>query len=493
MNERLGIERDRFRVMDKRKNQGNTLDSMIKNREWVEEGLNGVVSMMEDSFGYFDSLLCLSRYQSITCHQYSWALGYALASLYVLSVNARIGCIEKLTMKDYAEMNKNKMCLATEFKTSRQFSYQIVLKTDIIDLFIKYIRKGVIPEDIDSDESVVFPTFKGSQLSQGEACKKIQHIFERYGYRLTVTSLRKMISTHLHESFHSQKITLEEYQTCVQSGQTHSMSTHKKYYAKKRKIEDGHVILNTYSKIFPQSAELSNVEDYYSQINHDISATESQLAASPAWSTPQSYSHPPHPPHPTTSQHQPQLHLTPLPAMSDSTFPESQLAASPAWSTPQSYSHPPHPPHPPHPTTSQHQPQLHLTPLPAMSDSTFPESQLTASYQIPSPPWSALQSYSHEFGHREFGLARSDLNVSRKKYDWIPEEISFLREYINNIEPTLGSQAVSKSRYALCLNYLKNSADVSILQHFHPHHVASSDRLKNGFLRALESKSSMID
>jgi hypothetical protein len=442
MNERLGIERDRFRVMDKRKNQGNTLDSMIKNREWVEEGLNGVVSMMEDSFGYFDSLLCLSRYQSITCHQYSWALGYALASLYVLSVNARIGCIEKLTMKDYAEMNKNKMCLATEFKTSRQFSYQIVLKTDIIDLFIKYIRKGVIPEDIDSDESVVFPTFKGSQLSQGEACKKIQHIFERYGYRLTVTSLRKMISTHLHESFHSQKITLEEYQTCVQSGQTHSMSTHKKYYAKKRKIEDGHVILNTYSKIFPQSAELSNVEDYYSQINHDISATESQLAASPAWSTPQSYSHPPHPPHPTTSQHQP---------------------------------------------------QLHLTPLPAMSDSTFPESQLTASYQIPSPPWSALQSYSHEFGHREFGLARSDLNVSRKKYDWIPEEISFLREYINNIEPTLGSQAVSKSRYALCLNYLKNSADVSILQHFHPHHVASSDRLKNGFLRALESKSSMID
>lgn len=444
MSERLGIERDRFRVMEKRKNQQNTLDSLIKNREWVEEGVSGLVSMMEDSFGYYDSLLCLSRYQSISCHQYSWALGYALASLYVLSINARIGCIEKLTMKDYADMNKNKMHLATEFKTSRNYSYQIVLKTDIIDLFIKYIRKGVISDDINSDESVVFPSFKGSPLSQGEACKKIQHIFQRYGYKLTVTSLRKMISTHLLENFHSQKITLEEYQTCVQSGQTHSMSTHKKYYVKKRKMEDGHVILNTFAKIFPQREELANVEDYYSRINHHhhIESPTPANHETSVWSPPPlPYHHPP--PQAWASHLDPHHHHHHL-----SLFPE----VNPIEST----------------ISTSHQ---HVSSSFAMQQET-PTSSL---YQIVT-------------SHREFGLARSDLHVSRRKYDWIPEEISFLQEYIQTIEPTLGSQAVSKSRYALCLNYLKNSAEDKTIQYFHPHHVASSDRLKNGFLRALEDK-----
>jgi hypothetical protein len=66
-----------------------------------------------------------------------------------------------------------------------------------------------------------------------------------------------MISTHVEDKFRSQEITLEEYQTFVQSGQTHSTATHKKYYVKKRKYVDGEVIQSIHRKVFPQSNDLA--------------------------------------------------------------------------------------------------------------------------------------------------------------------------------------------------------------------------------------------
>lgn len=175
MNERLKIERKRYQMMEKRNQKKQTLDLMIAQREWVEDGMDGLMAMMKDSFPYYDSLICLSCYQPLSCHQYSWALGYALASLWVMTVNARSGCIEKMTMKDYHDIEDKQFHLASDFKTSATYSFQIVKTTDIIALYVKYIRKHVIPEDIDGDDSVLFPNFKGTPLCQGEVSRKVRH------------------------------------------------------------------------------------------------------------------------------------------------------------------------------------------------------------------------------------------------------------------------------------------------------------------------------
>jgi hypothetical protein len=281
MSERLRIERKRFHLLERRQTKSNTLDSMIQQKEWVEDGMEGLMRMMKDSWTYFDALVCLSCYQPLSCHQYSWALGYSLASLWVMSVNARIGCIERMVMKDYHSIQQNQFHLASDFKTSETYHYQIVMTTDIVGIFIKYIRKHIIPEDIDSEDAVVFPSFKGSPLCQGEASKKVSNIFKRYGYHLSVTKLRAMISTHVEDKFRSQEITLEEYQTFVQSGQTHSTATHKKYYVKKRKYVEGEMIQSIHQKVFPQPNDLA-FHDHYDAIDRPVRNSLSSALSSPS-------------------------------------------------------------------------------------------------------------------------------------------------------------------------------------------------------------------
>jgi len=169
----------------------------------------------------------------------------------------------------------------------------------------------------------------------------------------------------MEEKFHNDEISLEEYQTYVEAGQTHSIATHQKYYVKKRKYEEAKMVQATIERIIPQIPELTSPVDHY--------------------------------------------------------------------------------PSPPH-------------------DQQTKTIILNSSVE------------------RRFGTARSDLTEIRKKYDWIDEEINYLKHYIESIEPTLPE--ASKNRFATCLSYLKNTAPVDIIQFFHPHHISSSDRLKNGLLRA---------
>jgi hypothetical protein len=298
------------------------------------------------------------------------------------------------------------------------------MTTDIVGIFIKYIRKHIIPEDIDSEDAVVFPSFKGSPLCQGEASKKVSNIFKRYGYHLSVTRLRAMISTHVEDKFRSQEITLEEYQTFVQSGQTHSTATHKKYYVKKRKYVDGEMIHSIHRKVFPQSNDLP-FHDHYDAIDRPLrnSALDSPSSSTPSSSPPSSSTR------------------------SSSSTPSSSTRSS--SSTPSSSTR---------------------------SSSSTPSSSTPSSSTPSSTP---IQTSNQQ---REFGLARDDLHVVKKKYEWMDEEISYLRHYIQSIEPQL--PGTSKNRYATCLIHLKQTAPLDVIQFFHPHHLMSSDRLKNGFLRA---------
>lgn len=81
----------------------------------------------------------------------------------------------------------------------------------------------------------------------------------------------------------------------------------------------------------------------------------------------------------------------------------------------------------------------------------------------------------------DFGIARNDIEKKGKRFDWIPEELDYLVLYIQTIEGD-----TTKNRYSNCLNHLRTEASPEIKSFFHPHHVANSDRLKNGFTVALK-------
>lgn len=207
--ERLGRERTFYHTINSRENQQKTREKLIQLREWGENGIIGLQRLMVQGWTYFDALIRLSLHEKLTCHQYSWSLGYTLASLWIFAVNARGQSIERMTMKDWKEMKTHQFHLANEFKTSRQYQYQIVSSTDILKFFVLYLRKQIIPPEIDSDEAVLFPNSKGQQLATGELTRKIQNIFTPYGYHITVTRLRDMISTHIQELFEAGKLTVD--------------------------------------------------------------------------------------------------------------------------------------------------------------------------------------------------------------------------------------------------------------------------------------------
>ena len=78
--------------------------------------------------------------------------------------------------------------------------HQVVYTTDIVNLYVKYIRKQILPPEFDSDEAKVFLTWAGKPLAQGDTTRKIKKFFSRYGYDLSVTRLREIMATHIEES-----------------------------------------------------------------------------------------------------------------------------------------------------------------------------------------------------------------------------------------------------------------------------------------------------
>ena len=207
--ERIQIERNLYNSIASQEQKKKTLENLIISRQWVEGGLPALQKLMVDSWTYFDALVSLSLYQTLRSHQYSWCLGYTLASLWIYGVNARAQSIESMTKKSLIEIENKQFHLSSNFKTCSTYGYQIVTVTDILHIFVRYIRKQIIPEDIDSNDATLFPTFAGTPLAKGESTKKINLIFKKYGYNLTVTKLRDMLSTHLEDLFSSGKLSAE--------------------------------------------------------------------------------------------------------------------------------------------------------------------------------------------------------------------------------------------------------------------------------------------
>jgi len=121
-----------------------------------------------------------------------------------------------------------------------------------------------------------------------------------------------------------------------------------------------------------------------------------------------------------------------------------------------------------------------FTPLPTPSPS-YPDLAFTP-LPTPSPSYHRARDVRDEV--RVFGIARSDIKDMKKKFEWLQEEIDYLAVYIQQIAPNI--PGASKNQYATCLSFLKESAPAEAIQFFHPHHLQNSDRLKNGYLRALQ-------
>lgn len=102
----------------------------------------------------------------------------------------------------------------------------------------------------------------------------------------------------------------------------------------------------------------------------------------------------------------------------------------------------------------------------------------SSTYNFPTNPSKDIIRAMNE---QDFGIARDDIHKEGKRFDWIDEELDYLVFYIKTIESD-----EKKNKYSNCLTHLRNEATAEVKQYFHPHHVASSDRLKNGYNTAMK-------
>lgn len=162
---------------------------------------SSLCNMMVQGWVYFSLLVTLSTLYPLTALQYSYCSTYALASLWVFAPNCRAQSIEYLTKGDFEIMENSEehsvFELSTHFKTVRNYTYQLVFVTDIVKIFIKYIRPTAIPAVVDSSLSTLFPTFEGRPLAQGEVNKKMKKLFARWGLDLSITEIRKTVAAYM--------------------------------------------------------------------------------------------------------------------------------------------------------------------------------------------------------------------------------------------------------------------------------------------------------
>jgi hypothetical protein len=171
---------------------------LVKGRSCTYSAL---CDMMVKGWKYYNLLVSYSTRYELTAHMYSYCITYALASLWVFAPNCRAQSIELLTKADFDVMEnseeKSVFELSKNFKTSQYYTYQLVFGTDIAKIFVKHIRPHVIPNEFDSPTSILFPTFEGRPLVQGEVNKKINKFFFRWGLNISITSMRKIVAAHM--------------------------------------------------------------------------------------------------------------------------------------------------------------------------------------------------------------------------------------------------------------------------------------------------------
>ena len=102
-----------------------------------------------------------------------------------------------------------------------------------------------------------------------------------------------------------------------------------------------------------------------------------------------------------------------------------------------------------------------------------------ANYRLSTNP---LPEQTQAMNEMDFGLARKDIEKDAKRFDWIEEELNYLEHYILDIE----ADSDKKNRFAVCLQHIRTEAPSEVKQYFHPHHLANSDRLKNGYNAAMK-------
>jgi hypothetical protein len=87
---------------------------------------------------------------------------------------------------------------------------------------------------------------------------------------------------------------------------------------------------------------------------------------------------------------------------------------------------------------------------------------------------------------RLFGNARLDYQIKSKRYAWLQQELDYFIYFHENIEPILDEDQL-KHKYATCKEFIEHAPD-DVIKYFHEHHLENSDRVKTGYVTAMERK-----
>jgi hypothetical protein len=169
---------------------------------------------------------------------YNQFMGILFASMYILSVNGRLGGILDVKFWQGESLLTNGHALTRNFKTCATYTYQPVIidekvAAQLLHLYINVIRPTSLFAKLKDGNSPLWVKFDGSPWDSTSMGSVISKFFEKnVGLHLNTTTLRSLMETQADELYRSGKISTAT-RTSVYAINGHSEQTAQNVYVKR--------------------------------------------------------------------------------------------------------------------------------------------------------------------------------------------------------------------------------------------------------------------
>jgi hypothetical protein len=155
------------------------------------------------------------------------------------SIQGRVGALDHLDYCQRDELLENKFIMSSQFKTGLQFGLQpVIFSSSALELFKMYLLY-IRPKIMEGPSDPLFITFSGTRLRVG---RYVTAFYKRVlGLHINTTRIRCIVETESAQLLLDGEISLEARDSVLnQNG--HSSITSQKYYQKRSRTKDMHFV-----------------------------------------------------------------------------------------------------------------------------------------------------------------------------------------------------------------------------------------------------------
>ena len=270
----------------------NTIEGLVKSRKWPVGGLqelsDAVVSQMEwarrlcvkgciislSIYNLFMQVFMSSLFTSKSLLVIVYKNILIFKTFMLGAIQGRVGALDHLFYYQRDELLENKFVMSSQFKTGLQYGLQpVIFSSSALELFRMYL--GFIrPKCMEGPQDPLFITFSGTRLRVG---RFVTAFYKRIlKLNINTTRIRCIVETESAQLLFDGQISQGQRDSVLnQNG--HSSITSQKYYQKRSRTRDMNFVEDVHRQLVTIDPPTENDPSSSSLINDDNDAENAQI------------------------------------------------------------------------------------------------------------------------------------------------------------------------------------------------------------------------